>query len=129
MGPAGPPPHQASVTRLWQVQEVACPPESSHPPAHGKSASPSQPRSEWRGLVPQGARRWVSWGWTPKWQTVVQSISHVRLFTTPWTAARQAALPFTVSWSLLKLVSTELMMSSNHLIFCQTPSPPAFNLS
>ena len=37
---------------------------------------------------------------------------------TPWTAARQASLSFTISWSLLKLMSIESMMPSNHLIFC-----------
>ena len=42
----------------------------------------------------------------------------VRLFVTPWTAAHQASLSFTVSWSLLKLESTELVMPSNHLILC-----------
>ena len=50
--------------------------------------------------------------------TVVQSISCVRLFETPWTAAHQASLSFTVSQSLLKLMSIELMMPSNHLILC-----------
>ena len=40
------------------------------------------------------------------------------LFATPWTAARQASLSLTISQSLLKLMSIELMMSSNHLIFC-----------
>ena len=49
---------------------------------------------------------------------VVQSLSHVRLFVTPWTATRQASLTFTVSWSLLKLMSIELVMPSNHLILC-----------
>ena len=47
---------------------------------------------------------------------VVQLINHVQLFETPWTAARQASLPFTVSWTLLKLISIESMMPSNHLI-------------
>ena len=37
---------------------------------------------------------------------------------TSWTAARQASLPFTISWSLLKLISTELVMPPNHLILC-----------
>ena len=50
--------------------------------------------------------------------SVVQSLSHVQLFATPWTAARQASLPFTVSQSLLKLKSVESMMPSNHLILC-----------
>ena len=46
----------------------------------------------------------------------VQSLSHVRLFATPWTAARQASLSITNSLSLLKLLSIELVMLSNHLI-------------
>ena len=46
----------------------------------------------------------------------VQSLSHVRLFATPWTAARQASLSITNSWSLLKLKSIELVMPANHLI-------------
>ena len=50
---------------------------------------------------------------------VVQLHSHVRLFTTPWTAAGQASLSFTISQSLLKLMSIELMMPFNHLILCR----------
>ena len=49
----------------------------------------------------------------------VQSLSRVRLFMTPWTAACQASLSITNSWSLLKLVSIELVMPSNHLILCR----------
>ena len=48
----------------------------------------------------------------------VQSLSHVRLFTTSWTAAHQASLSITNSQSLLKLMSIELAMPSNHLILC-----------
>ena len=48
----------------------------------------------------------------------VQSLSRVRLFATPWTAAPQASLSFTISQSLLKLMSIESMMPSNHLILC-----------
>ena len=48
----------------------------------------------------------------------VQSLSHVQLFATPWTAARQASLSITNSWSLLKLMSTDMVMPSNHLILC-----------
>ena len=47
----------------------------------------------------------------------VQSLSHVRLFVIPWTAACQAFLSFTISWSLLKFTSVELVMPSSHLIF------------
>ena len=48
----------------------------------------------------------------------VQSLSHVRLFATPWTAAHQASLSITHSQSLLKLMSIKLMMPSNYLILC-----------
>ena len=49
---------------------------------------------------------------------VVQSLSCVRLFATPWAAARQASLSLINSWSLLKLMSIKLVMPSNHLILC-----------
>ena len=48
----------------------------------------------------------------------VQLLSRVRLFATPWTAAHQASLSITNSQSLLKLMSIELVMPSNHLILC-----------
>ena len=46
---------------------------------------------------------------------------------TPWTGACQASLSITNSWSLLKLMSIELVMPSNHLILLSSPSPPVFN--
>ena len=49
----------------------------------------------------------------------VQSVSRVRLFATPWTAAHQASLSITNSRSLLKLMSIESVMPSNHLILCR----------
>ena len=55
----------------------------------------------------------------------VQSLSRVRLFVTPWTAARQASLSITNLQSLLKLMFIELVMPSNHLILCR----PLFLLS
>ena len=51
---------------------------------------------------------------------VVQSHSHVWLFATPWTGACQASLSFTVSQRMLKLMSIEWVMPSNHLIFCRS---------
>ena len=48
----------------------------------------------------------------------VQSLSHIRLFATPWTAVHQASLSITNSRSLLKLMSIELVIPSNHLILC-----------
>ena len=60
--------------------------------------------------------------------TVVQSLSGVQFFGTPWTAAGQASLSFTISWSLLKFMSIESLIqsisSSSHPL-----TPPALNLS
>ena len=52
--------------------------------------------------------------WT--WILIVQSPIHVRLFATPWTAACQASLSLTISWSLPKFMSIALVMPSSHLI-------------
>ena len=60
---------------------------------------------------------------------VVQSPSPVQLFLTPWTAARQPSLSFTISQSLPKLMSIESVMLSNHLHLLLPASPPALNLS
>ena len=57
---------------------------------------------------------------------VVQSLSHVQLFATTWTAAPQVSLSFTISWSLLKLMFIVLVMLSNHLLlfsFCLQSFP------
>ena len=63
----------------------------------------------------------------------VQSLSHVRLFATPRTAAHQVSLSITNSWSLLKLMSFESVMPSNHLILCHPllllpPIPPSIRV-
>ena len=68
----------------------------------------------------------------PTWGSV-QSLSHVRLFVTPWIAAHQASLPITNSRSLLKLMSIESVMPSSHLIFCHPllllpPIPPSIRV-
>ena len=85
--------------------------------------------------------RKVAWGNAPIWavkkSTVqfssVQSLSRVRLFETPWTAARQASLSITNSQSWLKLTSIESMMPSSHLILCcplllLPPIPPSIRV-
>ena len=61
--------------------------------------------------------------------SVQLSLSHVHLFVTPWTAARQPSLSITNSWNLLKLMSIQSVMTFNHLILWSSTSPPAFNLS
>ena len=50
--------------------------------------------------------------------SLVRSLSHFQLFATPWIATRQTSLSITSSQSLLRLMSTQLLMSSNHLILC-----------
>ena len=74
-------------------------------------------------LAPPGKEKLIRTG-------SVQSLSHVRLCATPWTAAHQASLSITTSWSLLKLMSIELVMDktfieSNHLILCRPLLPPS----
>ena len=64
--------------------------------------------------------RWVGHpsGWRYSVAVVAQLLSYVQLFATPWTAACQASLSFTVSWSLLSFMPIESVMLSNHLILC-----------
>ena len=66
-----------------------------------------------------------------RFMVALQSLSHVRLFVIPWTVAHQASLSFTISWSVLKLLSFELVMPSNHLILCHplSSSLPSFSAS
>ena len=56
--------------------------------------------------------------WWATVHVVVQLLSHAQLFVTPWTAAHQAVLSFTITWNLLKLMSIESVMPSNHLVLC-----------
>ena len=62
----------------------------------------------------------------------VKSLSRVRLFATPWIAARQASLSITNSWSSLRLTSIESVMPSSHLILCRPlllpPIPPSIRV-
>ena len=62
----------------------------------------------------------IAGGFFTNWaiREALQSLSHVQLFATAWTAAQQASLSFTISWSLLKSISIELVIPSNHLILC-----------
>ena len=64
-----------------------------------------------------------------KTYVAVQLLSHVQLFATPWTAARQAFLLFTLSQSLSKLTSIELVMPSNHLVLCRLLLLPSISTS
>ena len=82
-------------------------------------SSPNYWWSPWENTYPSGLR------FSPKTEhqpqnllSSVQLLSYVRLFAIPWTAARQPSLSITNSWSLLKLMSIESVMPSNHLILC-----------
>ena len=66
---------------------------------------------EWEGVLSR--ERWILLGWA---EAPVQSLSCIQLFAAPWTVAHQASLSITNCQSLLKLVSIELVMASNHLI-------------
>ena len=59
---------------------------------------------------------WLNLKWN--FAAVVQSLTHVRFFPTPWTAACQAFLSFTMSWNLLKFVSIQSVILSNDLMLC-----------
>ena len=94
---------------------------------------------EWVGYPFSSGSSWLrNWtrvpctagGFFTNWATreALQSLSRVQLFAIPWTAAQQASLSFTISLSLLRLMSTESVMPSNHLILCYPPSPLALNL-
>ena len=63
------------------------------------------------------------------WFSSIQSVSRIRLFATPWTAARQASLSITNSRSLLKLMSYRASDAIHPSHPLSSPSPPAFNLS
>ena len=71
---------------------------------------------------------WLSFSSVPCF-AVVQLLTHVWLFATPWTAACQDPLSFTISWSLLRFMSVELVMPFSHLILCHPLSLFAFQLS
>ena len=91
----------------------------------GKLQEMVKDREAWQAAVHRVAKgqTWLS-NWTtnedhPHCSFAAQSLSCVCLFATPWTAACQASLSFTISWSLLKLMSIKLVLLSNHLILYQ----------
>ena len=86
-------------------------------------------RPHWKPTNPSG-----NFSFPPSIQfSSVQSLSHVRLFPTPWITARQASLSITNSWSSLRLTSIESVMPSSHLILCHLllllpPIPPSIRV-
>ena len=94
---------------------LSCP-----PPGHLQN--PGVEPASLMSLALEGGFITTSATWEAQCHPSVQfsSLSCVWLFATPWTAAHQASLSITNSWSLLKFMSIELVMSSNHLILCHT---------
>ena len=78
----------------------------------------------WETCQERKERRILIWFWQLQISVstfvVVQSLGHVRLSETPWTAAHRCSLSFTTSRSLLKLMSNKSVMISNHLILCHS---------
>ena len=89
--------------------------DQDHP--HGKEMQESK-MAVWGGLT-NSCEKKISKKQKRKGKiSSVQSLSHVRLYATPWTAARQASLTITNSQSLLKLMSIDVVMPSNYFILC-----------
>ena len=89
-----------------------------HPPPHPSHPSPTHVAPTGCKEMPPVEQKWRQTR-VSRLLNSVQSLSRVRLFATPWNAARQASLSISNSWSFLKLVSVESLMPSNHLILCR----------
>ena len=90
--------------------------KARHVKASGRTGAPSPLWGPHRGPPKRALLHLLS---APLFTVVIQSLSRVRLFATPWIVALQASLSFTISQSLLRLTSTESVMPSNHLILCR----------
>ena len=99
-----------------------------HKPCLWRTVTTCPMTTLWKALSSEIVFTWSDSKFSSVQFISVQSLSRVQLFATPWTAARQASLSITNSWSPPKPMSIELVMPSNHLILL-SPSPPALNLS
>ena len=95
----------------------------------------SPPGSPVPGILQARTLEWVAIAFSNawNWKVKVKSLSHIRLFATPWIAARQASLSITKSRSSLRLMSIESVMPSSHLILCRPllllhPIPPSIRV-
>ena len=115
--------HPSSTLSVYHDTKLKWVPISSWPEVKGEGDNSARCPCRYRKHLGQlaGLREEVASprGWDGGKLFSVQSLSHIWLFVTPWTAACQASLFITISWSLLKLISIELVMPSNHLILCR----------
>ena len=93
--------------------------DSSLPGHSGRSRIPRELAAMRLQLLPTQSPKEGQGVRTQDQSSSVQTLSHVQLFATPWTAARQVSLSITNSWSLLKYMSIESVMPSNHPILCR----------
>ena len=107
-------PLRPSVCRKFSRQEnrsgLPCPSPGDLPNPGIKSTSLMSPPLSSKFLT-----TWTTW---EAHVVVVQLLNHVQLFVSPWNALHEASLSFTITQTLLKLMSTELVMPYNHLILC-----------
>ena len=89
-----------------------------HPPPHPSHPSPTHVAPTGCKEMPPVEQKWRQ-TCVSRLLNSVQSLSRVRLFATPWNAARQASLSISNSWSFLKLVAITLVMPSNHHLLCR----------
>ena len=115
--------HQVSLSTGFSRNEywsgLPCP-----PPVHPYSTNFYVSSKLWGSVFSSFDLQNYSGQWRYTELSWVQSLSRVQVFATPWTAARQASLSITNSQSLLRLMSIELVMPSNHLILCHPLLPP-----
>ena len=90
-----------------------------HKPCLWRTVTTCPMTTLWKALSSEIVFTWSDSKFSSVQFISVQSLSRVQLFATPWTAARQASLSITNSWSPPKPMSIELVMPSNHLILCQ----------
>ena len=106
----------AAAAKSLQSRPTLCDPRDGSPPG-----------SPVPGILQARTLEWVAISFSNacKWKVKVKSLSHVWLFVTPWTAAHQTSLSITNSQSLLKLMSIQSVMPSNHLTLCCLLLPPS----
>ena len=114
-------PHQVLTCQAHNRVTLGADPPAPVEPAGDSASSDALTSASWKTLSQNHlVKRFLNSWLTKRVQfSSVQSLSHVRLFAIPWTAAHQASLSITNSWSPPKPMSIESLIPSNHLILCR----------